>query len=99
MVRRLRPGLRGHRDDVARRRADRRTVATRPERLRGVARRRRTGVSEMDGRASRREFFRRGLGWLVGPAMIMPSAGRPDFGTVAAIQDSLAGRGAVGTLR
>jgi cytochrome c-type biogenesis protein CcmH len=53
----------------------------------------------MDGRASRREFLRRGIGWVVAPALVVPSAGRSAIGTVAGIQDSLAGRGAVGTLR
>jgi len=53
----------------------------------------------MDGRASRREFLRRGIGWVVAPALVVPSAGRSAIGTVAGIQASPAGRGAVGTLR
>jgi len=53
----------------------------------------------MDGRASRREFLRRGIGWLVAPAVVVSSGGRSAIGSFAAIQDSLAGRGTVGTLR
>jgi cytochrome c-type biogenesis protein CcmH len=41
----------------------------------------------MDGDRSRREFLRRGAGWLMAPLL------------GAQLQDSLAGRGAVGTLR
>jgi cytochrome c-type biogenesis protein CcmH len=44
-------------------------------------------VSAPDGDRSRREFLRLGAGWLVAPVL------------GAQVQDSLAGRGAVGTLR
>ena len=52
------------------------------------------------GAEGRREFLRRGVGWVVAPAALGPAIAPPTLaGGAAGIQDSLAGRGAVGTLR
>ena len=54
----------------------------------------------MNDRATRRDFLRRGIGLLAAPMLALPGAGAlAPAGLREAIQDSLAGRGAVGTLR
>jgi len=47
---------------------------------------------------SRREFLRRGVGWIIAPALALPAVRHPPMPPGTALQDSLAGRGAVGTL-
>jgi cytochrome c-type biogenesis protein CcmH len=57
-------------------------------------------VSGVNDRGTRREFLRRGIGLLAAPVLALPGAGTlARIAPAAAIQDSLAGRGAVGTLR
>lgn len=53
----------------------------------------------MDAAESRREFLRRGIGWMAASAVAAPALGAGLGARISAIQDSLAGRGAVGTLR
>jgi len=47
---------------------------------------------------SRREFLRRSVGWSMAPALVVPAAAHLPLVPTAAVQDSLAGRGVVGTL-
>ena len=49
-------------------------------------------MSAMRGSGTRRDFLRFGMSWAAAPVLAAPVAG-------AQVQDSLAGRGAVGTLR
>ncbi|MGH7515586.1 MAG: cytochrome c-type biogenesis protein CcmH [Gemmatimonadales bacterium] len=55
-------------------------------------------MSTMGESGSRREFLRRGVGWIMAPALALPATEHSPLAPAAAGQDSLAGRGTVGTL-